>query len=60
MFIDTFHMNQQSGQPIYEQIIAYFCHMIQSGELKVGEKLITESEICEILQISRTTVEPVQ
>ena len=56
MFIDTFHMNEQNGQPIYEQLIAYFRHMIQSGELKVGEKLITEGEICELLEISRTTV----
>lgn len=56
MFIDTFHMNEQSGQPIYEQLIAYFRHMIQSGELKVGEKLITEGDICELLEISRTTV----
>ncbi len=56
MFIDTFHINDQNGQPIYEQLISYFRHMIQSGELKVGEKLITEGEICELLEISRTTV----
>ena len=30
--------------------------MIQTGELKPGEKVITEGEICQLLNISRTTV----
>lgn len=55
-FLKTFHINEQTGQPIYEQLCEYFRHLIQSGELKAGDRLITEGEICELLVISRTTV----
>ena len=55
-FKDTFHLSTTANIPIYEQLISYFRMMIQSGELKQGDKVITEGELCRCLQISRTTV----
>ena len=55
-FKDTFHLSPSATIPIYEQLIAYFRMMIQSGELKPGDKVITEGELCACLHISRTTV----
>lgn len=55
-FQNTFHFSPTSDLPMYEQLLSYFRLMIQAGELKPGEKVITEGEICKILNISRTTV----
>jgi GntR family transcriptional regulator len=41
---------------MYEQLLSYFRTMIQAGVFKPGERLITEEMLCEILNISRTTV----
>lgn len=56
IFKNTFKFSQGSDIPLYEQLVSYFRFMIQTGELKPGEKVITEGEICQLLNISRTTV----
>ena len=55
-FINTFKFSQHSDIPLYEQLLSYFRLMIQAGELKPGDKVITEGELCRLLNISRTTV----
>lgn len=41
--------------PRYLQIIQYFAEKIDSGELKEGDKLPTEQEICNFFNVSRIT-----
>lgn len=41
---------------IYEQIVAQIKKQIESGELKVGDKLPTERELTEQFKVSRTAV----
>lgn len=55
-FKKTFSLSPTVNIPLYEQIISYFRMMIQSGELKQNDKVITEGEMCNCLNVSRTTV----
>lgn len=55
-FTKTFRFSQNTEIPMYEQLLSYFRMMIQAGELKPGDKVLPENEICQILHISRTTV----
>lgn len=41
---------------IYEQIVAQIKQQIESGELKIGDKLPTERELTEQFKVSRTAV----
>lgn len=56
LFQSTFQFQNDSNKSMHEQLFLYFEHMIKSGEIKEGERLITETEVCRILNISRTTV----
>lgn len=40
----------------YKQIVAYFSELIDAGKMREGEKIPTESEICNMFNVSRTTV----
>ncbi len=42
--------------PVYLQLSNYFSARISSGELKEGDALPTETSLCKILGISRSTV----
>lgn len=42
--------------PLYQQIIDHIMRRIQSGELKEGDMLPTELELCELFGVSRPTV----
>jgi GntR family transcriptional regulator len=55
-FKKTFKFNPKSDLPLYSQLESYMKMQIQAGFLKPGDKMITEMEICEILNVSRTTV----
>lgn len=55
-FKETFHFSTDSMIPLYEQLVSYIKIQIQSGVLKAGEQMITEKTLCEVLNISRTTV----
>ena len=55
-FRESFHFSSESEIPLYEQLLSYLRLMIQIGQLKPGDRLIPENELCTILQVSRTTV----
>ena len=46
----------ENNKPIYKQIVEQVCSMIKSGALLPGDKLPTERELAEKLQIARGTV----
>lgn len=55
-FKETFHFSSDSDSPLYEQLASYIKIQIQAGVLKPGDQMITEANLCNILNISRTTV----
>lgn len=55
-FNETFHFSPDSDSPLYEQLASYIKIQIQAGVLKPGDQMITETNLCKILNISRTTV----
>ena len=55
-FKRTFKFSEDTSIPLYEQLTSYIKIQIQAGVLKPGDKMITENELCEILNVSRTTV----
>lgn len=55
-FKETFHFSLGSDSPLYEQLASYIKIQIQAGILKPGDQMITETTLCKILNISRTTV----
>lgn len=55
-FKETFHFSAVSDSPLYEQLASYIKIQIQAGVLKPGDQMLTETNLCAILNISRTTV----
>lgn len=55
-FKKTFKFSAENNIPLYSQLASYIKMQIKMGELKPGDKIIPESSISEILNISRTTV----
>ena len=55
-FKQSFHFASDSNLPLYTQLAAYIRMQIQTGALKPGEQMIPETDLCEILKVSRTTV----
>jgi GntR family transcriptional regulator len=51
-----FQLSLTSTQPIYTQLADYLRHLIQSGVLLPGDKMLGENDIVKGLKISRTTV----
>ena len=49
-------LNSLSAKPLYAQLAAQLESLIRSGQLKAGELLPSEPELCEALSISRSTV----
>ncbi len=49
-------INRRIDRPIYKQIYDGFSQQIESGELKAGDLIPSERELCEQLKISRMTV----
>lgn len=49
-------INKRSDRPIYKQIYDGFFQLIESGELKAGDPIPSERELCENLSISRMTL----
>jgi len=47
---------ENSGVPLYYQLVGIIKRSITSGLLKPGDMLPSESEICEMYQVSRSTV----
>lgn len=46
----------QSQDKIYRKVTAYLMKRIASGEMKPGEAIYSENELCRLLQVSRTSV----
>jgi GntR family transcriptional regulator len=55
-FRDTFRFSPSGKEPLYAQLESYLKMQIRSGVLKSGDRLITETELCDILKVSRSTV----
>ena len=47
-----------SAIPYYYQLYQYLKHKIQSGEWQAGQKLPSESELCNWLSVSRRRLRP--
>ena len=46
----------EHGIPLYLQIIRYIREMIETGELKIGNRLPSEETLCKKFQVSKITV----
>jgi len=55
-FKNTFKFSAESEMPLYLQLASYFKIQIQAGVLEPGSQMIPEKVLCEVLDISRTTV----
>lgn len=49
-------LNTVKNTRVYEQVIEKIKNIIEKGELKCGDKLPSERELCEQLDVSRTSV----
>jgi len=49
-------LNKNSSVPLYNQLIDAIINDIEAGVYKVDSKLISERELCELYDVSRTTV----
>ena len=47
---------KHSAQPLYRQLAAMLKEKIRCGELKPGEQIMTEAELSDFYQVSRSTV----
>ncbi|MCL2562986.1 MAG: GntR family transcriptional regulator [Oscillospiraceae bacterium] len=56
MRIEQIHLDKTAPLPLAEQLAGELLRRIVSGELRAGEKLPTERELAERLQIARGTV----
>ena len=55
-FKNTFHFSEAADVPLYVQLAAYFRIQIHNGALQPGDMMIAENSLCDILNVSRTTV----
>lgn len=55
-FKNTFHFSEEACVPLYIQLATYLRIQIHTGILKPGDMMIAENSLCDILNISRTTV----
>ena len=49
-------LDRKSGVPIYLQVKNQIMNQIKTGNLKIGEKMVTERELAEKIKVSRNTV----
>lgn len=55
-FKNTFQFSEASDVPLYIQLASYFRIQIQNGVLQPGDMMIAENSLCDLLNVSRTTV----
>jgi Transcriptional regulators len=53
---ENFRFSEDASTSMYSQLAAFIRHQIKLGVFRPHDRLVTESELCEILNISRTTV----
>ena len=49
-------IKRESDQPVYANIVEYITTLIKQGDLKHGDPLLSERELCELFHVSRTSV----
>lgn len=49
-------IKRESQQPVYTSVVDYITTLIKQGELKPGDPLISERELCDQFGVSRTSV----
>jgi len=49
-------IKRESSQPVYVAVVKDISNLIKQGELKPGDPLLSERELCEHFNISRTSV----
>lgn len=49
-------LDMSSNRPLYEQLVSFVKNGIESGDLKLGDLLPSETELCDQYNISRSTV----
>lgn len=54
--ISHIQLDKQTPVPLYYQLKKQLLHLVESGELKEGDMLPAEKDLCEQLSISRPTV----
>ncbi len=57
MFPITISLDDASGKPLYLQLYEVIAEAITTGSLKNGEKLPSKRNLCELLNVSHSTVE---
>lgn len=55
-FKETFHLLPESNKPLYQQLYEYFKRLILNGTLQEGDQMLPEIQICEAMDLSRSTV----
>jgi GntR family transcriptional regulator len=55
-FKQTFKFIPGSSMPLYAQLASYIKMQIQASVFKPGDKMIAEQDLCNILNVSRTTI----
>jgi len=55
-FKNTFQFSEAADVPLYLQLAAYLRIQIHNGVLQPGDMMIAENSLCDILNVSRTTV----
>ena len=55
-FKETFHILPESNKPLYQQLYEYFKRLILNGTLQEGDQMLPEIQICEAMDLSRSTV----
>ncbi len=54
--IQTFQFSTLHSVPFYSQLYSYIKYQIQAGVFCAGDLMLSETELCDILHVSRTTV----
>ncbi len=53
---DNFRFNESGNTSMYSQLASFVRHQIKLGVFQSRDRMVTENELCNILNISRTTV----
>lgn len=55
-FKNTFQFSETEDVPLYIQLASFFRIQIHNGALQPGDMMIAENSLCDLLNVSRTTV----
>lgn len=52
----NFQTDQQDRRPLYQQLAAWICSAIETGEYRPGDRLPTENELAQLTGLSKGTI----